>query len=180
MGVKWFEVGNYGEFYGGTNQSMPATSASAVDNLGMSRMFIGEYQHSVDEKGRMALPARFRKKLQQGAVVTKGLDECLVVYPRKEWEELAKRLSSLPISQSNTRAFSRLMLAGAMDVELDKQGRMVVPEYLRQYGHIEKKVVVAGLYNRIELWNAEKWEAYRTKTEAASNEIAEQLSELGV
>lgn len=143
-------------------------------------MFIGEYHHSVDEKGRMAVPAKFRAKLKNGAVVTKGLDNCLVIYPRSEWETLAEKLSSLPISQANTRAFSRLMLAGAMDIELDKQGRVIVPEYLRKYAHVKKKVVVAGLYNRLEVWNEDKWEEYRTETEEASNEIAEQLGELGV
>lgn len=146
----------------------------------MPNMFIGEYHHSVDEKGRMAVPAKFRAKLKQGAVVTKGLDNCLVIYPRAEWEALAEKLSSLPISQANTRAFSRLMLAGAMDIELDKQGRMVIPEYLRSYAEVEKKVVVAGLYNRLEVWDEAKWEAYRSETEDASNEIAEQLGELGV
>ena len=143
-------------------------------------MFIGEYHHSVDDKGRMAVPAKFRGKLQKGAVVTKGLDNCLVIYPKTEWEQLAQKLSSLPISQANTRAFSRLMLAGAMDIELDKQGRMIIPEYLRKYGNLEKKVVVAGLYNRLEIWDKDAWEAYRTDTEAESNQIAEQLGELGV
>jgi len=143
-------------------------------------MFIGEYNHSIDDKGRMAVPAKFREQLRQGAVVTKGLDNCLVIYPRSEWEKLAEKLSSLPISQANTRAFSRLMLAGAMDIELDKQGRMVVPEYLRKYAGMEKKVIVAGLYNRLEVWDEQKWEEYRNHTESESNEIAEQLGELGV
>lgn len=159
---------------------MFTSSNSTVGNQRMSNMFIGEYNHSVDEKGRMAVPAKFRTKLKQGAVVTKGLDNCLVIYPRAEWEQLAEKLSSLPISQANTRAFSRLMLAGAMDIELDKQGRMVIPEYLRQYASVEKKVVVAGLYNRLEIWDQAKWESYRSETEDASNEIAEQLGELGV
>lgn len=143
-------------------------------------MFIGEYHHSVDDKGRMAVPAKFRSKLQNGAVVTKGLDNCLVIYPKAEWEALAEKLSSLPISQANTRAFSRLMLAGAMDIELDKQGRMIIPEYLRTFADLEKKVVVAGLYNRLEIWDESKWEDYRSETEDASAEIAEQLGELGV
>lgn len=143
-------------------------------------MFIGEYQHTVDAKGRMAIPAKFRTKLKKGAVVTKGLDHCLVVYPEKDWMELATKLSQLPITQSNTRAFSRLMLAGAMDVDLDKQGRMVVPEYLRDYATVGKKVVVVGLFNRLEIWSKESWDKYRSKTEAAGNEIAEQLAELGV
>lgn len=146
----------------------------------MSTMFIGEYHHSVDDKGRMAVPAKFRSKLQNGAVVTKGLDNCLVIYPKAEWEALAEKLSSLPISQANTRAFSRLMLAGAMDIELDKQGRMIIPEYLRTFADLEKKVVVAGLYNRLEIWDESKWEDYRSETEDASAEIAEQLGELGV
>lgn len=128
----------------------------------------------------MAVPAKFRKRLQKGAVVTKGLDGCLVIYPQSDWEQLAKKLSGLPISQANTRAFSRLMLAGAMEVELDKQGRMMIPEYLRKYSSLGKKAVVAGLFNRLEIWEEGKWEKYRAGTESASNEIAEQLGELGV
>jgi len=143
-------------------------------------MFIGEYNHSVDDKGRMAIPAKFRTKLKSGAVITKGLDNCLVIYPKAEWETLAEKLSSLPISQANTRAFSRLMLAGAMDIELDKQGRMIIPEYLRKFADLEKKVIIAGLYNRLEVWDETKWEGYRSETEDASAEIAEQLGELGV
>jgi len=143
-------------------------------------MFIGEYTHSIDDKGRLAVPVKFRHDLEQGAVVTKGLDNCLVVYPMNEWNILAEKLANLPISQSNTRAFSRLMLAGAMDVELDKQGRIILPDYLRQYGGLGKKAVVAGLYNRLEIWDEAAWEKYRTSTEASSGDIAEQLSSLGV
>jgi MraZ protein len=143
-------------------------------------MFIGEYHHSMDEKGRMAVPAKFRKSLQRGAVVTKGLDNCLVIYPRAEWEVLAQKLAALPLSQANTRAFARLMLAGAMDIELDKQGRMMVPDYLRAYAQLEKKAVIAGLYNRLEVWGEKRWEGYRSQTEKASNDIAEQLGSLGV
>ena len=143
-------------------------------------MFIGEYNHSVDAKGRMAIPAKFRKQLKTGAVVTKGLDNCLVIYTKTEWDKLANKLASLPISQANTRAFSRLMLAGAMDVEVDKQGRIILPEYLRKYAGMAKKVVVAGLFNRLEVWDEVRWEKYRTNMEASSNEIAEQLGELGV
>lgn len=146
----------------------------------MPNMFIGEYQHSVDVKGRMAVPAKFRAKLKKGAVVTKGLDHCLVIYPEKDWQELATKLSSLPITQANTRAFSRLMLAGAMAVDLDKQGRMLVPEYLRKYSKLSKKVVVVGLYNRLEIWSKAEWDKYSARTEKDGNEIAEQLAELGV
>jgi len=143
-------------------------------------MFIGEYNYSVDDKGRLAMPAKFRETLKAGAVVTRGLDNCLFLYPKKEWEILAGKLANLPLSQANSRAFSRLMLAGAMDVDLDKQGRISLPDYLRQYSSINKKVIIAGLYNRLEIWNEEKWEEYKKQTEKDGNEIAENLSQLGV
>ena len=146
----------------------------------MSIMFIGEYSHTLDAKGRLALPAKFRKDLKGGAVVTKGLDNCLVVYSKAEWNKLAEKLAALPISQSNTRAFSRLMLAGAMDVDLDKQGRIVLPEYLRKYATLGKKAIIAGLFNRLEIWEEKRWDEYRSNMEDSSNEIAEQLGELGV
>src|SRR5689334_21833111 len=108
-------------------------------------MFIGEYYHSVDEKGRMAVPVKYRKELSKGAVVTKGLENNLVLYTAKEWEKIAADIAALPITQSNNRAFARHMLAGAMDVSLDKQSRIILPDYLRAYGSLGKKVVVAGL-----------------------------------
>lgn len=143
-------------------------------------MFIGEYQHTIDEKGRLAVPTKFRAAFAEGAVITRGLDNCLFVYPMSQWKELAGKLSSLPISQKNSRAFARLMLAGAMDVELDKQGRVVVPEYLREFAAVGKKVVVAGLYNRLEIWSEERWQEYKKQTEGESGEIAEAMGELGV
>jgi len=143
-------------------------------------MFIGEYNFSVDTKGRIAIPAKFRAMLGKGAVVTRGLDNCLSVYPKTEWTVVAKKLAALPISQANSRAFSRLMLAGAMAVEFDGQGRIVLPEYLRQYAAIGKKVVIAGLFNRLEVWAEDKWAAYRGQTEKDGNSIAEQLGELGI
>lgn len=143
-------------------------------------MFIGEYSHTLDDKGRLSVPKKFRSDLEGGAVVTRGLDHCLFLYTRNEWEKLAEKLANLPFAQANTRAFARLMLAGAMDVEVDKQGRIVLPEYLRDYGNIQKDVVIAGLYNRLEIWNEQKWKDYTQKTENESNEIAEQMSQLGV
>jgi MraZ protein len=143
-------------------------------------MFIGEYQHSVDEKGRLAIPTKFRKELKGGAVVTRGLDNCLFIYSMSEWKKLAEKISALPFSQANSRAFSRLMLAGAMDVEIDKQGRVVLPEYLRRYASIGKDAVVAGLYGRIEVWDKTSWDSYKAKTEKDSNDIAERMGELGV
>ena len=138
-------------------------------------MFIGEYQHNIDEKGRLAIPKKFRADLSKGAVVTKGLDNCLFVYTKKEWLELASKLSKLPISKANTRAFARLMLAGAMDLEIDRQGRVVLPAYLRKYAHMKKNVVVAGLYNRLEIWDKTAWGTYKSGMERKSTDIAEAL-----
>ena len=143
-------------------------------------MFIGEYHHSIDEKNRLAVPTKFRLDLSKGAVVTRGIDSCLFLYTKKEWEKLAVKLADMPISKSKTRAFARLMLAGAMDVNLDKQGRVIIPDYLRRYASIGKKAVVAGLYNRLEIWDEKKWEQYKSKSESNSEDIAESLAELGV
>jgi MraZ protein len=143
-------------------------------------MFIGEYQHALDDKGRLAVPVKFRADLKAGAVVTRGLDNCLFLYTKKAWSELATKLAKLPIAKANTRAFARLMLAGAMDVEIDGQGRMLVPDYLREYAGIKRQLVVAGLYDRLELWDQKKWQSYKKGTEKKSGDIAEALGELGV
>lgn len=143
-------------------------------------MFIGEYQHSIDSKGRLAVPTKFRVRLSKGAVVTRGLDQSLFLYPMPEWQQLAERLSKLSIAQANTRAFARLMLAGAMDVQVDRQGRIILPEYLRTYAKIGKQVILAGLYNRIEIWDKAAWQRYTSATEKKSGDIAEQLTDLGV
>lgn len=142
--------------------------------------FKGQYPHSIDEKGRIAIPTKFRSALEGGAVVTKGLDGCLFLYTAKEWEAQAIKIAQLPISKSDSRAFNRHMLSGAMDVELDKQGRVVLPDYLRKFAGLGKKAVVAGLYNRIEIWDATRWEEYKKKTEGESSEIAERMGELGI
>jgi len=143
-------------------------------------MLLGEYQHNLDNKGRVAIPAKFKEKLAAGAIITRGIDNCLFVFASKEWEVLAQKLVALPLAQANSRAFVRLMLAGAMDVALDNQGRILVPDYLRQYADLKKQVVIAGLYNRVEIWDAQKWQEYKKKTEGASEEIAEKLGELGI
>ena len=143
-------------------------------------MFIGEYQASIDEKGRIAVPAKFRAQLKKKVVVTRGLDQSLFLYTIDEWKKLAEKLASLPISTGNTRAFSRLMLAGAMDSEIDKQGRITLPGYLKDFAKMQKKVVFAGLYNRVEIWSEELWTIYKKQTEKDSNQIAEQLGSLGV
>lgn len=143
-------------------------------------MFIGEYLYSIDEKKRLAVPPKFRKLLGSRAVITKGLDQCLFLYPAKEWGTLAKKLSQLPLSQSDARGFARIMLSGAMEVNFDNLGRILIPDYLKEYAHFKKKLVIAGLYNRIEIWSEEKWQEYKEKTEKEVGDIAERLKELGV
>lgn len=143
-------------------------------------MFIGEYHHAIDDKGRLAVPVKFREEIGRTVVVTRGLDNCLFVYTQKEWHNLAERLSKLPVAKANTRAFARLMLAGAMELEVDKQGRVILPDYLRKYAALKKKVVIAGLLNRLELWDAALWSKYQSGTERNAGDIAEALGELGV
>ena len=143
-------------------------------------MFIGEFQATIDEKGRISIPAKFRSQLKAKVVVTRGLDNSLFLYTLDEWKKLAEKLASLPISTANTRAFSRLMLAGAMDCDIDKQGRIILPVYLKQFAKIHKRLVFAGLYSRVELWSEELWNKYKAQTEKNSNAIAEQLGNLGV
>lgn len=138
-------------------------------------MFIGEFHHTLDDKGRLAVPIKFRAALAEGAVVTRGLDRSLFLYPKADWEKLAAKIAALPLGQSDTRAFARLMLAGAMDVEVDKSGRVTLPEYLRTYAGVAKNVVVTGLYDRLEIWDEDAWNAYSSKTEDAGNDIAERL-----
>jgi MraZ protein len=143
-------------------------------------MFIGEYQHAADDKGRIAIPAKFRATLGERAIVTRGLDRCLFIFAAADWEELAKKLIALPLAQANSRAFSRLMLAGAMEADIDAQGRILIPDYLREYASITKQAIIAGLYNRIEVWNDKAWKKYKASTEAESESIAEKLGELGI
>lgn len=143
-------------------------------------MLLGEFIHNLDLKGRVAMPAKFREQLKGGAIITRGLDHCLFVFGKNEWEVLAQKLITLPLAQANSRAFVRLMLAGATDVELDGQGRVLIPDYLREYAELKKETVITGLYNRMEIWDKEEWTKYKQKTESASEEIAEKLGELGI
>lgn len=143
-------------------------------------MFIGEYTYSIDEKKRLAIPAKFRQLLGKQAVITRGLDNCLFLYPSKEWKILAQKLSKLPLAQADARGFARLMLTGAMDAKLDNLGRVLIPDYLKDYAILKKKVVIAGVYNRIEIWDEKKWQEYKKRTEMAVGDIAERLKELGV
>lgn len=143
-------------------------------------MFIGEYSHTIDTKRRLAIPSKFRKELDRQAVITRGLDNCLFVFPKKEWDILAQKLGQLPLGQSDARGFIRLMLAGAMDVSLDSLGRILVPDYLRKYASLKKQVIVTGVLNRLEIWDENIWRIYKRRTEKGVGDIAERLGELGV
>jgi len=143
-------------------------------------MFLGEYIYTIDNKKRLAIPANFRQVLGKKAVVTKGLDNCLFLYPLKEWQKLAQKLSKLPISQSDARGFVRMMLSGAMEVNIDNLGRILLPDYLKEYAGLKKKVIIAGLFNRIEVWDEDIWKLYQEKTEKEVGDMAERLKELGI
>lgn len=143
-------------------------------------MFIGEYSHSIDPKRRVAMPSRFRTELGSRVVVTRGLDSSLFVYPMKVWEVLAEKLGNLPIGEASTRSFTRLQLAGAADVELDSQGRILIPDYLKNFAGLKKNVIVVGLYNRLEIWDEAKWKSYKQGAEKNTGKIAEELGKLGV
>ena len=145
-------------------------------------MFIGEFRHSIDQKGRIAIPAKFRAKLSGGAIITKGLDNshCLFVLTMKDWEPFAQKIVSASLGKADSRALSRHVLSGASDVGLDSQGRILIPDNLKKYAGLGKEAVVVGVYNRMEIWDVKAWSDYKAKTESQSEEIAEKLSELGI
>ena len=143
-------------------------------------MLGGEYSHTIDEKKRLTIPSKIRKFLGHRAILTRGLDRCLFLYPLKEFNVLAKKLSKLPLSQADARGFVRVMLTGAIEVSFDKLGRILIPDYLREYAFLKKKVTVAGVYDRVEIWDENSWKEYRQKTEKEVGDIAERLKELGV
>jgi len=143
-------------------------------------MFIGEYRHTIDQKKRLAIPAKFRKELGGGAVVTRGFDNCLYLYSMQEWAAMAEKLGKLPLGQQEARVVARAMLAGAMEVEFDQLGRILIPDYLKDYASLKKNIVVAGLYNHLEIWDQERWENYKQKTEKEVGDLAAKLGELGI
>jgi len=143
-------------------------------------MFVGEYKHTVDAKKRLAIPAKFRSDLGKKAVITRGLDQCLFVFSGEEWEKLAQKLGSLPLSQHDARGFARVMLSGAFEVEFDQLGRVLIPDYLKEYAGIEKSAVVTGVFNRIEIWDENRWNEYKEKAEKNVGDLAEKLGGLGI
>lgn len=138
-------------------------------------MFIGEYIYIIDQKKRLAIPAKFRRELGKKAVLTRGLDNCLVIYPLKEWQNLTKKWESLPAGQIQARGFTRIMLSGATEIDLDKLGRILVPDHLKNYAFLKKSVVIIGLSNKIELWDEGRWKEYKGEMEKTVSEMAQQL-----
>ncbi len=142
-------------------------------------MLIGEYTHSLDPKKRLSVPAKFRKELGTGAVLTRGLDGCLWLFPSRQWAQLAERIAALPMAQSDSRSFARLLLSGAAEVGFDALGRILIPEYLKAYARLTHDVVVVGVHARVELWDKTAWTAYTKKLEKHSDAIAQKLGDLG-
>jgi len=143
-------------------------------------MLIGEYRHTIDTKKRLSLPAKFRQELGRKVIVTRGFENCLVIYSEKEWKKVTNKLESLPTSQVGVRSFSRIILAGAMEVGLDKLGRILIPDYLKRYAGLKKNVIICGLSNKLEVWDVQKWEIYRKRAEKDIERVAENLPELGI
>ncbi|MDQ0168629.1 MraZ protein [Paenibacillus tundrae] len=138
-------------------------------------MFMGEFQHSIDDKGRVIIPAKFRESLGPSFVVTRGLDQCLFVYPMEEWGIMEQKLKALPLMKSDARAFTRFFFSGATECDLDKQGRVNLPGNLREYAKLDKDCVVLGVSNRVEVWSKDIWENYFNQSEEVFNDIAEKL-----
>jgi len=143
-------------------------------------MFLGEFSHTLDEKGRLTIPAKFRDELAGGLVITRGIDRCLSVYPRQVWDGLAEQIAKLPLTQRNARNFGRLMFSGAADFIPDRQGRVLIPQGLRDYAELDSDAIVIGLYDRLEIWNPSSWTNVRAEVEEDPESIAEQLQELGI
>jgi MraZ protein len=143
-------------------------------------MFLGEFSHNLDDKGRLTIPAKFRDELAGGLVVTRGIDRCLSVFPRQVWDDLARRIAQLPLTQRNARNFSRLMFSGAADFIPDRQGRVLIPQGLRDYAGLDSEAIIIGLYDRLEIWNPEHWANVKAEVEEDPESIAGQLHELGI
>lgn len=143
-------------------------------------MFIGEYEHSIDQKGRVIIPSKFRENLGIKFIVTKGLDNCLFVYPQNEWALLEAKLKTLPLTSREARAFVRFFFSGATECEIDKQGRILIPTNLREHASLDKDVVIIGVSNRVEIWSKDKWINYTTDKSIDVDSIAEKMFELGL
>lgn len=143
-------------------------------------MFIGEHEHTIDLKGRVIVPSKFRDDLGSKFIVTKGLDNCLFIYPNDEWKVLEEKLKTLPLTSKDARAFVRFFFSGAAECEVDKQGRILIPSNLREYAELDKDVKVIGVSTRVEIWSKTRWHEYTTNQSVNVDEIAEKMFELGI
>lgn len=143
-------------------------------------MFIGEFTHSIDAKGRVAVPFRFRRGLGKGAVVTRSTDKCLTIYPKNEWETVASKLTNLPMFDPKAKALSRFIFSSAVEVEFDRQGRALLPNFLRAWAGLKKDVIITGLYNKIEVWDKAIWQLEQKKAGVGSEKFDKELQELGI
>lgn len=143
-------------------------------------MLIGEYRHTIDAKKRISLPSKFRKVIGKNVVVTHGLDHCLFVYPQKGWEQLLEKFKNLSMGQADQRKFNRYILGGAIDGEVDSMGRILIPDFLKSFAHLQNKVVLVGVNDRVEVWDEERWDNYKKQVEEDADMLAEKLGELGV
>ncbi|EOT42042.1 division/cell wall cluster transcriptional repressor MraZ [Enterococcus columbae] len=143
-------------------------------------MFMGEFQHSIDAKGRLIVPAKFREKLGETFVVTRGLDGCLFGYPLDEWNKLEEKLNEMPLAKKDARLFVRFFYSAATECEIDKQGRINIPQTLRTHAQLEKSCVIIGVSNRIEIWDEARWQAFTTEAEESFDEIAESMIDFGL
>ena len=143
-------------------------------------MFLGRFENRLDDKGRLAMPAKFRARLAEGFVVTRGFEGCLTIFPMNEWQALAENLARFPVTDQKARALRRVLFAQAADTELDKQGRMLIPEYLREAAGLQADVIVAGMDGYIELWDVERWREVERANEENAAEIAQSLADLGM
>lgn len=142
-------------------------------------MFVGEAQHTIDAKGRLIIPAKYREELGEEFMLAKGLDGCLFIYPMEQWHELESKLRALPLTQKEARSFARFFFSGANEGEMDKQGRLIIPQALREYAHLTKECVVVGVDNRLEVWDQEKWHAYNAQSEESFEQLAEIIGQSG-
>ena len=142
-------------------------------------MFIGEYEHTLDEKKRVSLPKSFRTALGKKMVITRGLDNCLFIYSQKNWEKVAGKLEALSFAQADTRGFNRFILSGAAEVEADAAGRILIPEHQKEFAGLKKTVVFTGVSDRVEVWDTDRWNAYKRTIEKQADALAEKLGEIG-
>ena len=143
-------------------------------------MFLGEYLHNLDAKGRLIIPSKFREELGPSCVITKGLDGCLFIFPQDEWRKLSEKLSQLPLTRQDARSFTRFFFSSASELDCDKQGRIAIPAHLLDYAHIEKSVQVIGMNGRIEIWDVGHWTTYQDSSDSSFEQLAELMDDFNV